>query len=280
MQRTIVVGFDGSAAAKRAVDWAVGRARLRGCRLHLVTCVVDDCGQSGSEGAVALAAAVLEAETERIAHLLPASSIGAVIQCGEAAEVLARLSHQAGMVVVGSDRPGDLHGEGFGAVDLQLAIQCNCTVVVVPNTACQGSVVVVGVDGSPEARKALHVAAGEAQCLGWGLVVVHAGTSAAAVDGKGILASAVSAATALHPHMRIRPVLAVDRGAAWAIAASAAGAGLMVVGSRGRGSIQHMQAGALGTLVSARLPCPLMITIGAAEASQCGSGAGPRALLF
>lgn len=281
MPSTIVVGIDGSPASRAAADWAARRAQRYGSEMRLVLTVPDiwdpheACPTTdGIEPAVR----ALDAEKDRLASIFPGAIIHTAVRRGEPAMVLGELSHDAGMVVVGSDKPADAHGEGFGAVGLQLVTRSDCTVAIIPNDDPRGAGVVAGIDGSPEAERALRVAAGEAEMSGQALTVVHAVGDAvsgrpgqsrspsvqpgAAEAGTRLLDAAVATARARHPHLEIHRILDTRHGPAEALANAAAGAGLVVVGSRGRESIMHVRPGAMGSVIQARIPCPLLVTSG------------------
>ncbi|MBP2414832.1 nucleotide-binding universal stress UspA family protein [Arthrobacter stackebrandtii] len=198
------------------------------------------------------------------------------VRQGEVAEVLDGLSSGAAMVV-GRDKPGDTHGEGFGAVVLPLVIRSRCTVAIIPRITAPGRGVVVGVDGDPESDRAVRVAAGEAEVLKQPLTIVHSACGAAAAprgkqkdrtgeaaagEGEMILAAAAKVVSARHPRLAVRCVLDTRNPAAEALAAAAEGAVLLVVGSRGHEGVKHMSPGAIGSLVLARIACPMAVTHG------------------
>ncbi|MEV8181005.1 universal stress protein [Specibacter sp. NPDC078692] len=280
MPGTIVVGFDGSPASSAAVDWAVLRAQRLACDVNLVWCMPDAWGPGTprlAREAHETAVGALDAERARISSSLPPTAVHATVKQGEVAELLDELSVGAAMVVVGRDKPGGAHGEGFGAVVLPLVIRSACTVAVIPRTTKPGSGVVVGVDGGPESERALRVAAGEAAALRQPLTIVHSTAGArAAARGKGkdrsgvdlssesdrILVAAATAVDASYPHLAVDRVLDTRKAAAEALAAAAEGAALLVVGSRGREAVKHMNPGAIGSLVLARIDCPMVVTKG------------------
>lgn len=283
MAGTIVVGVDGSPASRAAADWAARRAQRSGSTMRLVLSVPDvwdPAEPHQSTNGIELAARGLDAERDRIASLFPGLTIHTAIKRGEPAVVLGDLSHDAGLVVVGTDKPADAHGEGFGAVGLQMVTRSGCTVAIIPGAAARGTGVVVGVDGSPEADRALSTAAAEAEMCGQALTMVHAvadpgsgrpwnprnaaGQPGAADAGERLLDAAVAAVRARHPRLEVHRLLDTRHSPAEALARAAGGAGLLVVGSRGRESVRHMRPGAIGSVVLARIACPLMVTTGSA----------------
>jgi nucleotide-binding universal stress UspA family protein len=286
MPSTIVVGVDGSPASRAAVDWAARRALRFGSEIRLVHSVPEiwapPFGPTSTD-ADGPAARALDAARARVAALLPAAAVHTTIRRGDPAVVLGDLSQDAGMVVVGADKPADARGEGFGAVGLQIVTRSACTVAIIPSAATHGGGVVVGVDGSPEADRALRAAAGEAEASGQALTIVHAaadpgygrprtahdesGVPTTAERGERVLDAAAALVGARHPRVEVHRVLDMARSPAEALAVAAEGAALVVVGSRGRESVKHVRPGAIGPVVLARIACPVLVTTGAAGAA-------------
>ncbi|RAN76705.1 hypothetical protein B5P43_22040 [Bacillus sp. SRB_336] len=285
MPSTIVVGVDGSPASRSAVDWAARRALQLGSEIRLVHSVPETWGPPfgpTSPAADSPAVRALDAARARVEALLPAAAVHMTIRRGDPAVVLGDLSQEAAMVVVGADKPADARGEGFGAVGLQIVIRSACTVAIIPTAATHGTGVVVGVDSSPEADRALRVAAGEAETRGQALTIVHAasapgygrprtaydesGVATTVESGERVLDAAVALVGARHPRVEVHRVLDMRRSPAEALAVAAEGAALVVVGSRGRESVKHVRPGAIGPVVLARIACPLLVTPGAAGA--------------
>ncbi|MGO4382991.1 universal stress protein [Specibacter sp. RAF43] len=289
MPSTIIVGVDGSAASRTALDWAARRAQRFGSELQMVHSVPDDWASTAdplTPAAIKTVAHALEGERDRIAALIPPSTIHIVITRGEPAVVLGELSEGAAMVVVGVDKPADAHGEGFGAVDLQVVARSACTVAIIPGATGPGVGVVVGVDGSRASRRALRVAAGEAETSRQALTIVHAAVPAGrgwrfpqgeslpdgvVTEGEEILASAVAAVAARHPRLEVHRVLDTRHGPAEALANAAAGAGLLVVGGQGRGSVKRMRVGSVGSVLLSRIACPTFVTTGPEKPYQRSS---------
>ncbi|WP_427017613.1 universal stress protein [Pseudarthrobacter sp. P1] len=280
MVQPIVVGVDGSDTARTAVDWAARRAQRLGSEILLVHSVPEywlPATDTYFPPLMKALARLLEAERDRISSLLSHSSIHTLIRMGEPAVVLGELSAEASLVVVGTDKHPGLHGEGFGAVSVQIATVSLCTVAVVPRKppdAAGG--VVVGVDGSPEADLALRVAAAEAHSLGRPLTIVHASPipnpwlrghlpswsvrEKIEADQHRILGTAVEAVAARYPALEVHRVFESRRGPAEALVRAAVGAGLLVVGSRGRGNLAQVMIGSVGSDVLAHISCPTLVT--------------------
>ncbi|HEY8546966.1 MAG TPA: universal stress protein, partial [Acidimicrobiales bacterium] len=131
--------------------------------------------------------------------------------------------------------------------------------------------VVVGVDGSPVAQRALRWAIDEARARGARLDVVHA-WSAPVVGGPfAIVAFEPTLAEQAANEIVDRALAAEDttgvdvqRGvtcgaAAPALLAAAQGAGLVVVGSRGRGGFQRLLLGSVSQQVAQHAPGPVVV---------------------
>ena len=146
----IVVGVDGSDGSLAAVHWAVGEARLRGARLHLVMAwqypqyyATDGWGLSmdpSGDSATILAGA---ADTE-ITRLGKEAGEGqsVTITCeaveGHPAEVLVRTARSAAMLVVGSRGHGGFVGALLGSVSQHVVAHARCPVVLIPDPSRDG----------------------------------------------------------------------------------------------------------------------------------------------
>lgn len=133
--------------------------------------------------------------------------------------------------------------------------------------------IVVGVDGSPGAARAVEWAAGEAKLRGTGLTLVHAWHIPGAVTMTAAGATAAEwqvvedAAHAVLDEMaedafgygvEVKAVL-VQAQAAPALIEQAAGADLLVVGTRGRGGFAGLLLGSVSQAVAHHAPCPVVV---------------------
>lgn len=135
--RRIVVGVDGSADARRAVDWAVEEARLHGWSLELVHGVdVGVAAASPYGSGVVLeqlqdaGRQLLDAEVERVRALGVVAR--GILDIGSAAYALIDASRDAAMLVVGTRGHGGFHGLLLGSVSTACVHHAHCPVVVVP----------------------------------------------------------------------------------------------------------------------------------------------------
>lgn len=148
---TIVVGTDGSPSARRAVDWALGEARLRGAEVRLVHAwmlpLIDAIPEPWAIGMPPLgpgdeervhekiegaARALLENAVEEARGREPSLSIEGELVEARAAHALLQAARDADLLVVGSRGGGGFAGLHLGSVSSQCVHHAECPVVVVP----------------------------------------------------------------------------------------------------------------------------------------------------
>ncbi|MHA7154538.1 universal stress protein [Arthrobacter sp. TMN-50] len=199
----IVVGVDGSDQSQCALVWAAHEAARRGTRLSVVTAYTVpvfaassmDAGYATIDDAVIRegAEAVLNQAVARVEGL--PVEIDPRVESGDAAGVLLELSEEAELIVVGSRGRGGFVGRLLGSVSSAVPAHAKCPTVVIPLCAARRyddvgveppktkgelgltadeveHVVVVGVDGSEQARMASLAAAEQAVSRGMPLRVV------------------------------------------------------------------------------------------------------------
>lgn len=201
----IVVGVDGSDHGQCALVWAAREAQRRRRPLHIVTAYsVPIFAASGLDGGYATVDdSVIREGAEAIARqaLEKVSAydvdVSSAVENGDAAGVLLDISRTAELLVVGTRGRGGFVGRLLGSVSSALPAHAKCPTVTVPlfcsdrlgestedrrvkaEQAKSGhqpveNVVVVGVDGSEQARVAVLEAADQAERLGASLRVVCA----------------------------------------------------------------------------------------------------------
>lgn len=277
VKKHILVGADQSAAGKTAADWAAFRAGNEGLDLHLIRTVPEpwafrEAAQYSS--AMARARELIDAETARLTGLIPSLTIDAAVRTGETVQVLQRLSEKAEMVVVGTDRRPDSHGEGFGSVSFQTVVLSRSPVAVVPyaNPADRHGVI-VGVDGSPDSALALEFGAAEASHSRQDLTAIYAcppdGQAPDRKDpGSGPVAGqeerhrlrmAVSPIWEAYPGLVVHEILETIESPANALIQAAAIARLLVIGLRGSGGLRK-PVGSIAWQVLLNVQCPTIVT--------------------
>ncbi|WP_115787707.1 universal stress protein [Arthrobacter silvisoli] len=257
----ILLGTNGSAAARAAADWAARRAADAGDELVLVHVVpartVFRLGDS-YEAARKLGQDLLDGEVARLSGPDARLKVTGILADGEPAQALRALSEEAELVVVGTDRGPDAHGEGFGSVSFQTSIISHSPVTVVPVQGQRPAAgVVVGVDGSLESRIAAEHAAAEAIRLGEELTMVHAATDTSA--GREILGAARDGVAAANPGLPVHELLDLDHGPADALLKASTSARLLVLGCRGKGGLRVL-IGSVAKDVLFRIHCPTLVT--------------------
>ncbi|WP_137147748.1 universal stress protein [Mycolicibacterium sp. CR10] len=279
----VIVGVDGSAASRVAVDWAARDAALRHVPLTLVHVLPGAAIQSWIQ--VPLPAAYFEDEKTTAREILAdaqdvvrSATAGAEpitvderVVSGQAISALADLTKDADMIVVGCRGLGKWERRVLGSVSTGLAQHAHCPVAVIhdedpliPHPA--QAPVVVGIDGSPASEHATAIAFDEASRRGVDLVAVHtwsdagyelpdAAWSEVQPEEDMLLAERLAGWQERYPDVSVRRVVRRDQPAR-RLLEEAAAAQLLVVGSHGRGGFAGMLLGSVGSQVvqSARGP--------------------------
>lgn len=294
----VLVGVDGSAAALHALDWAVGRAKRLGWRLHIVCAYsLPSFSAASLDGGYAAlddtaihqgAQAVIDEALERVKD--SGVEVTSSLETGDAAGVLVELSRTAGLAVVGTGGYGGITERLLGTVSSALPAHAHCPTVVVPLRTPEGTSladddpipeirktrrIVVGVDGSPPAEAALTRALAEAQLWDAELTIVTGvpvgsgasilGWLPASIDREQVLADVaagldvlVDRVAAEHPGVKIKRHVLDGTGASLLTEFSTA-VELIVVGSRGRGGFAGMLLGSTSQTVLNHAVCPVMV---------------------
>lgn len=269
----VVVGTDGSASARRAVDWAAAEACRRGVQVLIV--YVAEWAGMGFPGVPPVTERELLARGEKLvaeerarvrAHSPNAQVVG-VSTAGDAAVVLVEASRRASLVVVGARGLGPFTGLLLGAVSQKVAAHAHGPVVVVREEAPaeMAGPVVVGADPADPSVETLRYAFEEADRRHVGVVVVAAvrqfrtalwfDLAAAEIRGRAEqdqqrLADLVTRLASEHDvpaETRYMSGHPVD-----ALLAIAGAESLIVVGSRGRAGLVEVALGSVTTAVVSR----------------------------
>ncbi|MEU7815209.1 universal stress protein [Pseudonocardia sp. NPDC049154] len=281
--RAVVVGVDGSESALDATRWAAAEAARRGCGLRLVAAVAHTMFRP--IGVPQLGQEYQRRVWERAAeeHLTTAAAaardvaagvdVQQEVRAGEARTVLHSESGHAALVVLGSRGRGGFTGLLLGSVAISVAAGAACPVVVVRGARSPDGPVVVGVDGRGAADEpALHFAFEEAALRGSPLVAVHTWSGAVldpflvpTLDPKAVLAEEeqlleerVAPWRSKYAGTEVRLAVAFD-GAARELVTHSEGAGLVVVGSRGLGSLGGLTMGSVSQAVLHHAACPVAV---------------------
>ena len=293
----VVVGFDGSQRSRHAAHWAAREAASRGARLVVVhvirgpfpevvvTPVSSPLPQLVGEKAVRAYAkdhlAELAAECAQVA---PGVDVDTRAFDGHPAAVLAEAGREARLLVVGSSGVTGLARVFAGSVTADLAHHFTGPLVVVREAGDDDGRVVVGIDGSEAAARAVEFAVDHVARHGGTLVGVHA-TTGMPVDamapggmwGQGLgpgpdidqlrtsadalVAESLAGPLARHPEVKAERVVSLER-PAQALAEQAEGAALLVVGSHGHGAVRRALLGSVSHAMLHHAPCPLAVVRG------------------
>jgi nucleotide-binding universal stress UspA family protein len=286
----VVVGYDGSDHARRALRWAAVEAARRHARLE-VTAVVDD-GGLGIRGPVGMAHWWPEVAIEGgrrlatqgadvIRETWPDLDVEAVGRAGLPAAVLVDASRTADLLIVGTRGLNPLAEMALGSVAERVAAHGYCPVVVVHGDVAvhpgPGHPVVVGVDDSAGARRAVDVAARWAHDAGAPLSVICAWMTRevweydvlptsqqselekyASTAARNAVDAAVARALELHPDLQVTG--STRRGEPSQVLTELGdGAGLVVVGSRGRGVIASLLLGSVSHALVGTATCAVAV---------------------
>ena len=261
--RQIIVGYDGSSESRLALEWAADEARMS--RTSLLVVAVHDEPPRGHPLREHASAPGTDAE-DVAAHVCDGLLHDVVREHGNPAQRLVAHCSADDLLVVGTRGRSPLVGSVLGSVSRACAHAAPCPVVVVREPARKGAPVVVGVDGSEHARRALLVAAEEARLRDVPLQAVNAvfwdplGEEFAAPTldelagwGRRIVETELE-----RTGVRAEPLVLPGHPSEVLVLASA-DATLLVVGSRGRNPIAGLLLGSTSDRCATHASCPTLI---------------------
>lgn len=282
----VVVGYDGTPQASRAVEWAAMEAARRGAQLTVLYVIdysrfVTGGDNSGGVGwAPNLAAdssrVLVDKGVDLARTTVPGLQVDGQTTVGRPIGSLVEASRIADLMVLGSRGHGTLRNLVVASVSESVASHAHCPVVIVGGHRAvvpdRDHPVVVGVDGSAASRAAVEFAASSAETSSAPLVVVCAWNDVArysrwvsvdtrvVIDRDGLLPAERKAARdvldAAAAHVRARhpdvPVTCrLVEGTPAAVLLLAGGdAGLIVVGTRGHGALAGLLLGSVSHAVA------------------------------
>jgi nucleotide-binding universal stress UspA family protein len=286
----VLVGVDGSLTARGALEWAAVEARMTRLPLHIVHCSPVMASPLGSsDGLMELVPAParqragdvstvksdrLLVETEIFARLVsPKIEVSSELVLGDPVPVLLRRSEDAALTVVGARGLRDDPRIPLGSVSDALAARAPCPVVVVPAELQAGwreAEVLVGVDASGESMSALKFGIETAARRGVGITALLAwpelpsGSASISTatevehEYRRWLVKTANAKRQQFTRVKVSCQVVHERPES-ALVAAAMGAGLVVVGSRGRSPHRGLLSGAVRQAVLRHSPCPVVV---------------------
>ena len=279
-QMPVVVGYNGRRHAREALQWAGVEAGRRGAQLVVLFAanypgMVAPSGPGLLElepGALDAAREVTALGVSQVAEMFPSLPVTGRTEVTSPARALLEISAQASLLVMGSRGRGSVLAGLLGSVAFTVAGSTQCALVVVNEGA--GSTVagpdlgvIVGTDGSRAAGAAVEFAADHAVrdsatlevicCTGETAVPVPA-SQLLRESAEEILHRAQATLETTHPRLPVTTRV-VEGVPERSLVDASAGAGLMVVGSRGRGAFKAMVAGSTACAVINGATCPVAV---------------------
>ncbi len=278
----IVVGIDGSDAAAEAVRWAAVDAVHHHAPLHIVYGIgapmdfgpgiafdqidYDRYRESGN-AAVASASVFATAAAAPIGEL----DLETFVVEAPPIPVLLDRSKDARMLVVGTRGLGAFRRSLLGSVSTAVARHAHCPVAVIPEPENYTpdrvlGPVLVGVDGTASATRAIEIAFDEADhrnvavraVLTWSDFNRSPSCADMQKEAEELLSESLAGYAEKYPDLKVERVVVEDRPAR-RILAEAEHSQLIVVGSHGRGGFAGMTLGSVSQAVLHATDCPLII---------------------
>lgn len=279
-QHGIVVGVGAGTGGSTALDVAAGEARRRGVPVTPVHAwdlhpVQDAALVQSLDAAGAAGAGLLRQAVHRLSERAPGLVSAGTLAEGPAGPALVEAARHAELLVLGC-RAGS--GARLGAVLSHVSVHAACPVVAVPARETpeepRPGRVLVGVDGSEVSAQAVAFAMTQASRWGVELVAVLAAPlrddhlfgpqtpeqvpEQLRERGRRFLTESLAGCREQHPDVAVRTVVSLDD-PQHALRAAARGAGLLVVGSHGRGALARVLLGSVSSGLLRNAPCPIAV---------------------
>lgn len=268
----ILLAYDGSPDAERALDWVATEASATGTPVRVM--MVEDVQAVAPSGATtSTAPQTLERAREALAEV-GVTAVTIEHRVGRVVIELLESAESASMVVLGSQGHGRAGEMFLGSVSQHVARHASCPVVVVRRQrASDARRIVVGIDGSPGSSAALAYACQRAERTGEVVVAIHGWRVHASStevwstvprtlqeeeERRLLLAESVAGVREDHPDVTVElEAVAVD--AATCLVDASASASLLVVGARGLGFVGGLLLGSVSQAVLHRATCPVAV---------------------
>jgi nucleotide-binding universal stress UspA family protein len=289
-ERPLVVGYNAKQHSREALLWGAAEAVRQGVPL-----VVMFAANYPGMAVDPLEPGALEADekvtTRGVVEALkahPHLQVDGVTLVTSPTRALTEASAQAGLLVIGTRGYGPVVGALLGSVAFGVATQAACPVVVVKGEPQSRPIgprhrVVVGTDGSSHSAAAVAFAAERAAVHSATLEVVTCTGEHPLpdVDPQTLWTAAEEIAQSSVDHVRdTHPALAVrtrveDSPAERTLVAASADAGMVVVGTRGRGAFKGLLLGSVSHAVIHGAHCPVAV-VGDGNVVRDGDGKEQR----
>ncbi|MFI6365650.1 universal stress protein [Nocardia sp. NPDC050630] len=278
----VLVGVDGSDAATEALRWAAIDAVRHRAPLHIVYGIGApmDFGPGIAFDPIDYdayratgAAAVNAARDHATAAAAPIGDldIATFVIDAPPIPVLLDRSKEARVLVVGTRGLGAFRRGLLGSVSTAVARHAQCPVAVIPEPENDKAdrllgPVLLGVDGSPSATRAIEVAYDQAAhrevalraVLTWSEFNRYTAHDDMQKEAEELLAESLAGYAENYPDLEVERMVVEDRPAR-CLLAEAEYAQLIVLGSRGRGGFAGMTLGSVSQAVLHATNCPLII---------------------
>jgi nucleotide-binding universal stress UspA family protein len=274
MVEMVTVVVDGTPQGDAAVAWAMDRARAVPTQLEMIA-VEQVRGRARRDDVSYPLDRVLFDAAATVEAAVPGLSVTRRLRHGLFEEQLIQASTFADLLVIGTTPRSSMASIVHGTLAMRVAGRTACTTVAVPSGwANSGGGVVVGWSDDPTAHAALAFAAREAAQCHAELTIVHAWTPPHAAPvgvavpphalqehvarEKRVLADALHRVESEYPDVVATSEVTAGS-AAVAIVRAASAAGLIVIGSRGRGEIARFFLGSVSRDILLNLPVPVAV---------------------
>jgi nucleotide-binding universal stress UspA family protein len=269
----VVVGLDRSAPGRAALEFAADTAQRRRLPLRLIHAfepsqydVLPHVGLTkDAHGVLRNSAQRLVDETvELLGVAYPELTVSVRLEPGSAVQMLVEESLHADVIVLGSRGTGGFVDLVVGSTTMHVASLAHCPVIAVPapiddHLARHG--VVVGVDGSELSETAIEFALRTASELKENVIALHAWTQPAQLgvgvmlplvydpvlvndEEQLVMAESMAGWSEKFPDVAVEHRVVRDH-PVHALVEAADSARLLVVGSRGRGSLRSLLLGSV-----------------------------------
>ena len=267
----VVVAYDGSTPSRTALVEGAARARRLDVPVVLV-CAVEVADAVPMQAFADTARAALDTAAERCREELGVSAVSTVVSFGSPTGAVLEVARPGDLVIVGTHGHKPVARVLLGSSSSSLVTHARVPVLVARSSGTEDDApVVVGVDGSPSSTAAVEAAAAEADSTGSVLRAVAAvppvvdaagftsGPDAAEIEeAHAYVAEATAGLHERYPDLVIERVVSQTH-AVEALARAARQARLVVVGSRGRGTLRSVLLGSVSREVVQRGACSVLV---------------------